>query len=233
VLVSDNGNVEVADIDFSKKEVSAVPTSRNGSSTNVDFEAGVYNLVFVKLKDNINLEEGVKRLNSTLSSSKLGVRAVTWKKASGFIGSMATIIKGALFLFVAFLFFVAIIIIVNTLTMAAIERTTEIGMMRAIGARKTMITGMFIGETSILSGLFGGIGLVVGIAIVQLMPLFNITSENDIVQLLFGGDTFHPFLSIGDILVVIFELMVVTLITVIYPVMVAINITPLDAIARD
>ncbi len=225
LIVADKGSTDISGINFKRK-------SAPGKKA-VDLEAGTYNLVLVKFTEGVSMDEGVARLNKSLGSANLGVRAVTWKKASGFIGSMATIIKGALFLFVTFLFFVAIIIIVNTLTMAALERTTEIGMMRAIGARKSFISGMFLGETAILSGLFGGTGIIVGIIAVKITPLLKITSDNDLVQLLFGGDTFHPYLSTADIAVVVMELVLVTFITVIYPVRVAKNITPLDAIARD
>ncbi len=225
-FVTDTGPSDISGISFKRKE-------KPKSTAPVDIEAGAYNLVLVKLKDGVSLERGLSRLNKTLNATDLGVRAVTWKKASGFIGSMATLIKGALFLFVAFLFFVAIIIIVNTLTMAALERTTEIGMMRAIGARKGFISGMFLGETAILSGLFGGAGIIAGIIVVNIIPLLRITSSNDLVQLLYGGDTFMPYLSAGDIILVVFELVLVTFITVIYPIKVAKSITPLDAIARD
>jgi putative ABC transport system permease protein len=132
-----------------------------------------------------------------------------------------------------FLFFVAIIIIVNTLSMAALERTSEIGMMRAVGAKKGFISNMFVGETAILSGVFGGAGIVTGIIAVKLLTLAHITSDNDMIQLLFGGDTFRPFLSGGDIGVAIFQLAIVTGIAVLYPLKVARGITPLDAISRD
>jgi len=225
-LVADTGKSDVSGISFKRREL---PKTSEG----VDLEAGAYNLVLVRLKDGISLNRGLAKLNRSLGATNLGVRATTWKKASGFIGSMATIIKGALVIFVMFLFLVAIIIIVNTLTMAALERTTEIGMMRAIGARKGFIGGMFIGETAILSGLFGGLGIIIGIIAVNIAPLLHITSSNDVVQLLFGGDTFMPYLSAGDILIVMGELLLVTVITALYPVRVAKSITPLDAISRD
>ncbi len=225
-LVADTGKSDISGISFKRKEL---PKTSEG----VDLEAGAYNLVLIRLRDGVSLNKGLARLNRSLSAANLGVRATTWKSASGFIGSMATIIKGALVIFVMFLFLVAIIIIVNTLTMAALERTTEIGMMRAIGARKGFIGSMFLGETAILSGLFGGLGVVTGIIMVNIAPLFRITSDNDLVQLLFGGDTFAPYLSAGDILLVLCELLLVTFITVIYPVKVAKGITPLDAISRD
>ena len=199
----------------------------------VDIEAGAYNVIFVKLKEKISIGDGLKKINSILKEKNLGARAVSWKKAFGLIGSMATIIKGALFGFVMVLFVVAIIIIINTLTMAALERTSEIGMMRAVGARRGFISSMFLGETAILSFIFGGFGIIFGIIAVNIIPIFNITSNNDMVQLLFGGDKFSPTLSPYVIIITIFQLILVTFIAVIYPVIVARSIKPLDAIVRD
>jgi ABC-type lipoprotein release transport system permease subunit len=198
-----------------------------------DLDAGTYNMVLVLLKDHGNLDRILPDLNKTLKEKQLGVRAVSWKKATGMIGSMTVIIKGSLFVFVMFLFLVAIIVIVNTLSMAALERTPEIGMMRAIGARKSFISRMFIGETATLSFFFGGLGILTGFVIINIVSLFDIKSSNDMVQLLFGGDTFNPFLSAGDIAVVVVQLAIVTVIAMIYPMSIARKITPLDAISRE
>lgn len=202
-------------------------------SSDADKEAGAYNVVFVKLKKGISLDEGLNKINRDLKENNLKSRAVSWKKAFGFLGSMAILIKGTLMGFVMLIFFVAVIIIVNTLTMAAIERTTEIGMMRAIGATKSFIGTMFLGETGILTVIFGGGGIIAGIIIVKIIPLFSITSKNDMVQLLFGGDSLFPVLSVSDIFVTIVQLLFVTTIAVIYPIKIAKGITPLEAIARD
>ena len=105
--------------------------------------------------------------------------------------------------------------------------------MRAIGAHRSFISGMFFGETAVLSGVFGGLGIVAGVIIVKITPLLSFTTDNDFVQLIYGGDTFQPFLSAGDIATVIAELAVVTIVTAIYPVKVANSITPLDAISRE
>jgi putative ABC transport system permease protein len=199
----------------------------------VDVDAGAYNMVLVFFKHDVAPEKALSDLNAALSAAKLDVRAVGWKKAIGPLGNMAMLIKGALFVFVMFLFFVAIIIIVNTLSMAALERTSEIGMMRAVGARKGFISNMFFGETAMLSFVFGGAGIIMGIITVKILTLSHITSDNDMIQLLFGGDTFRPFLSGGDIVVAIIQLAIVTGIAVLYPLKVARGITPLDAISRD
>jgi len=204
-----------------------------GEPRTVDVDDGTYNMVMVFLKDGTSLEQGAKQLDADLKAAKLNARAVTWKKAFGVIGSMAALIKGSLFVFVMFLFFVAIIIIVNTLSMAALERTSEIGMMRAIGARKGFIGVMFFWETAMLSIFFGGIGIFTGIIAVNIITACHITSQNDIVQLLYGGDTFAPLLTVPDIGMAIVQLALVTLIAMIYPTRVAQSITPLDAVVRE
>lgn len=198
-----------------------------------DLDAGAYNLVFVKLKKGVKLDNALKTLNESLKKENLGVRAISWKKAIGTIGSMAVLIKGSLFVFVMFLFFVAIIIIVNTLSMAAIERTSEIGMMRAVGARKGFIGNMFLAETGILSFVFGGAGIIAGIIIIKILQILHFTTSNDMVQLLYGGDTFNPMFSFGDLGLAIFQLVLVTVIAVAYPLKVAGGIKPLDAISRE
>ncbi|NLE01077.1 MAG: FtsX-like permease family protein, partial [Fibrobacter sp.] len=199
----------------------------------VDVDRGSYNMVLIRTKKSVNPDKMLSKLNDELKKSNLGVRAVPWKKALGTIGSMAALVKASLFSFVMMLFVVAIIIIINTLSMAALERTSEIGMMRAVGAHKNFIITMFIGETGLLSFAFGGSGIVVGMIIIKFISLLHITSDNDIVQLLYGGTTFNPFLNASDVMLVILQLALVTLLAVIYPVKVASSITPLDAISRD
>ena len=196
-------------------------------------EDGVYNAVFIKLNDGVAYKGALADLNRALSEGKTEVRAVPWNKASGPMGGMALIRKSALFLFVTMLFCVAVIIIVNTLTMSALERASEIGMMRAIGAHKTFIGGMFLGETAILSAVFGGGGIIAGIAAVRIIPLLKITTANDMLQLLYGGNFFNPLLSLSDIGLTVFQLVAVTVIAALYPMRVAVKITPLDAISRD
>ncbi|PIU17981.1 MAG: hypothetical protein COT18_11465 [Elusimicrobia bacterium CG08_land_8_20_14_0_20_59_10] len=214
--------------DHKKVPVKAVPAAAAKTA-----EDGVYNLVFVKLKDGTDYKEALAGLNSALSAAGTGVRAVPWNKASGPIGSMALIIKSALFIFVMLLFCVAVIIIVNTLTMSALERVSELGMMRAVGAQKPFIAGMFLGETAILSAVFGGAGILAGIAAVKLIPLLRITTANDMLQLLYGGKFFNPLLSLPDIALTVLQLAAVTVIAALYPMRVASRITPLDAVTRD
>ncbi len=198
-----------------------------------DLDQGAYNLVLLLLKPGTRPDAALKELNALFEKEKLGVRAVTWKQSLGTLGSLASLIKSALFVFVSFLFVVAVIIIINTLSMAAMERTSEIGMMRAIGARKSFVTVMFLTETALLSLFFGGLGIVTGAVAVFVVSLFRITSTNDMLQLFFGGDTFRPLLTPGDFILALMQLALVTLAAVIYPLWLARRMTPLDAVSKE
>ncbi len=61
--------------------------------------------------------------------------------------------------------------ILTIMTMAVTERTAEIGLLRAIGARERQVLALFLGEAMILSALGGAMGLLAGIGIAQLIHL--------------------------------------------------------------
>ncbi len=52
--------------------------------------------------------------------------------------------------------------ILTIMTISVTERTTEVGLLRALGARKRQILWLFIGEAVILAALGGAVGLLVG-----------------------------------------------------------------------
>jgi putative ABC transport system permease protein len=58
--------------------------------------------------------------------------------------------------------------IFTIMTIAVRERTQEIGLLRAIGARRSRIAQLFVGEAMLLSAIGGVGGLAVGIGIVLL-----------------------------------------------------------------
>ena len=57
--------------------------------------------------------------------------------------------------------------ILTIMTMAVTERTAEIGLLRALGARERQIMTLFLGEAMVLSALGGLAGLALGVGIAQ------------------------------------------------------------------
>jgi putative ABC transport system permease protein len=61
--------------------------------------------------------------------------------------------------------------IATLMTIAVAERTNEIGLLKALGARERTILGIFLGEAAALAALGGLLGLALGIGIAQLAHL--------------------------------------------------------------
>jgi putative ABC transport system permease protein len=62
--------------------------------------------------------------------------------------------------------------IVTIMTIAVTERTNEIGLMVALGARRQTILGLFLGEAVALAAIGGVVGLLLGIGLAQLISIF-------------------------------------------------------------
>ena len=75
--------------------------------------------------------------------------------AVGAIGSISLLVGG--------------IGIITIMTISVNERTTEIGLLRALGAKQTQILSLFLGEAIVLSAVGGASGLLLGIGIAQLL----------------------------------------------------------------
>jgi putative ABC transport system permease protein len=61
--------------------------------------------------------------------------------------------------------------IVTIMTIAVTERTSEIGLLVALGARRRTILGLFLGEAIALSAIGGALGLLLGFGLAQLIHL--------------------------------------------------------------
>ena len=61
--------------------------------------------------------------------------------------------------------------IVTIMTIAVSERTSEIGLLVALGAPRNTILGLFLGEAVALSAIGGMVGLALGIGLAQLLHL--------------------------------------------------------------
>lgn len=227
-LVDDMG-AETASYD-----VEAMQQNTQRSDVEVDTEQGAYQFVTVRLTPGISLQEGAKQLERVLADAGAGVKVLTWKEATGAVGQFAGLAQGMLFVFVLFVFFVSAVVIANTLSMSAIERISEIGMMRAIGAGKGLIGRMFFAEIAVLSAIFGGLGILVGLGVVWGVTALQIpATDNQFVTMLVGGDVLRPLTTLTGFLSGIVQVAVVTALSGLYPVKVARTITPLEAISRD
>ncbi len=194
---------------------------------------GAYQVVLLRLNDGNKADEMIEKLNNIFKENNIDAKAISWKTSVGILGNMALFIKIALNMFIVFIFFVAIIVIMNTLSMAAMERVTELGMMRAIGAKKSFLRGMFVSETIFLSLFFGGIGILVGMGVLLIIGSLGLETTNEFLQIIYGGDVLKPIITLGDISLGLIELTLVSLVAMLYPLRLVKKVRPLDALGND
>jgi len=97
--------------------------------------------------------------------------AMTMGSALEQIGSVFSILRGVLVGIAAIALVVASIGIMNTMLMSVMERTHEIGVMKAIGAKSSDVLTLFLMESSIVSIVGGVVGCVLGVLLARIISL--------------------------------------------------------------
>lgn len=125
---------------------------------------------------------------------------------------------------------VAVLGMFNTLTISLIERTKEIGLMMALGARQTDMKKLFTLDATIISFTGAVIGVLIAIILGRIVNLIiNIGASNRGVT-----EPFEVFyVSFWSILLAIFITVVIGLLVVHYPAKRAEKINPIDALRRE
>jgi putative ABC transport system permease protein len=97
----------------------------------------------------------------------MGFRTISGAKWFASAKREVTLIAGGLNLFAMIALLVAAIGITNTLVTSVVERTKEIGILRAVGATRAQILGLFLLEGTMigLAGSLLGLGLARGLAV--------------------------------------------------------------------
>ena len=117
-----------------------------------------------------------------------------WSSMLGVVGSIRGIITGLFVLITALAIF-------NTMTMSVLERTGEIGVMRAMGLTGVGAVGLFVVEAATI-GLLGGIGgAVIGGAAAAWLEVHGVTLNEGLGDRVGGAfpmqNTFHANLTGG------------------------------------
>lgn len=114
----------------------------------------------------------------------------------------------------------------NTMTIALLERTNEIGIMKAIGASKRDIRSLFLVE-SVIIGFSGGLGgILIGIGATRIVnTIFNMFATR------FGGQALEVFHTpVWFILFILGFSFLIGFLTGVYPSRRAANLNPLAAL---
>ncbi len=201
--------------------------------TPAEINQGVVLNAAVMLKDGAKLDQTLAAINALSEQKKLGLKAVSWQTAAGMLGQIITVLRWVLLFSVGFIFLIAMVIINNAMMMATLQRAQMIGTLRAIGAQKSTVLGMVLIESLVLGVLFGGVGMLLGSAIVAALHSHGIAAPNDVAYFFFSGPRLLPDASAASLAVAIGLILFVTVVSTIIPAVLATRVSPLRAMQAD
>ena len=194
---------------------------------------GAWHFILATLNHPSQADKVINRLNEQFAEAGLNVRACGWKMAAY---SYSQTVEGIGFIFnllIIILAVVVFIIIMNTMTVSVIERTGEIGTMRAIGAEKRFVQKLFYTESVFLTLVSSVIGIILAFILMAVFNSLNITITNSIAKMILGGGLLHFSPTPQIIIVTIVIALAGSILSNVYPVSSALKITPLKALSKE
>lgn len=184
----------------------------------------------VILKDPKKQGETQTAIEAAMTANKLDIQVTDWQTAAGIVGQFIYVIRGVLYIAIFVIFLVALVIITNSMVMATMDRVTEIGTMRAIGAQRGYVTTMLLVETVVLGMVAGTMGALAGAGIVGLwMGTVGLPATTDILVFLFAGPRLYPTVALSNVVFAYVVVLVVSLLATMYPARLATRIQPVVA----
>jgi putative ABC transport system permease protein len=196
-------------------------------------DTGAWYFAMARLKNPRQAPVVIAELNVWFAKEGIDAVASDWKTAAGPFASSIDVVRIVFNIAIIIVAVVAIIIMMNTLVISVIERTGEIGTMRALGAQKGYVRRMFLVETLAIAVVFGLIGTVLAFGAVGVLNALHLTASNPFLKILFAGSVLH--MSINPVSV-IWSLVLVGFVAVVahlYPVSLALKIEPVRAMQAE
>jgi putative ABC transport system permease protein len=201
----------------------AVPTHDGGS----------WYFLLARLKDSRQADAFIRETNAWLDAQGISARAGGWKTAAGPFVQSIDVVRTIFYIAILIVSIVSVIIIMNTLVISVIERTGEIGTMRALGAQKPFVWLMFLVETLTITIVFGLVGIALACGIEGVVNLFHVPAANFFTQMLFGGKVLRMVVKPASFLTTLLMVAGVGLVAHLYPVLVALKIPPVRAMQNE
>ena len=192
-------------------------------------DTGAWYFAMARLKNPAKAPAVIKSLNAWFASEGIEAQAADWKTAAGPFAASIDVVRIVFNIAIIIVAIVAVIIMTNTLVISVIERTGEIGTMRALGAPKGFVRRMFLFETLTIAVVFGLVGTLVAFGAIGIINAAHITATNPFLKILFAGNVLHPSVNAFSVVWSLLLVGIVAVVAHLYPVSLALKVQPVRA----
>jgi ABC-type antimicrobial peptide transport system permease subunit len=122
--------------------------------------------------------------------------------------------------------------IINTMLMAVLERIRELGVLMALGMKRSRIFLMIMLETIFLSIVGGPLGLLAGFVTISWLGKrgIDLTEYSEGLEAIGYSSVLYPALSYQDYGLIVAGVLITALVASVYPAWKAVRLNPVEAI---
>ncbi|MGI6393913.1 MAG: ABC transporter permease [bacterium] len=183
--------------------------------------------VSTRVKNPSKVDEANAKIMEKLGGFPFAVQ--DWKEMHKTTFKFLNLQKLIMFIILIFIILVASFGIITTLIMLVISKTREISILRALGAKRGAVAGIFIFDGFLigLAGTFVGALLAVVMSLTLSKINFPISKE------IYFFSTLPVEMSIGNFIAVISATMIISMAATLYPSLKATGITPVEGLRHE
>jgi len=184
--------------------------------------------IYIKVKDGYNIQE-VKRL---LITALPGFSVETWDEIDPTMGMLNELMAAMMYLFMIIILLALGFGVVNTMQMAVLERTRELGMLAAVGMMRGKIFRMIMLETILLTSTGAVFGMAVSAVLINWTGSagINLSSFAQGLEAAGFSAVIYPYLDFTFFTGVAVLVVVTAMIAAIVPARRATKLNPVEAI---
>ena len=184
--------------------------------------------VEIRLDDMFAAPEEGERLR--VASGRQDLRANNWIDLNRNLFTWMKLEKTVMFVILALIVLVAAFNIVSTLFMVVLEKRRDIGVLKSLGASRTLVLQVFLLEGLLIGGIGTAAGMVLGGALIEILrryPFIRLPGDVYFIEKL----PVKP--EVGDFAAVILAALLLCLAAALYPAWRASRLEPVEAIRRQ
>ena len=157
----------------------------------LDIDLGTASAIYIWVHDPFNMDSFMKKMRAGLAKEAPSTFIESWKEINGRLLGVLQVEKNMQFFLLIFIVLVAAFSITNTLITTVIQKTKEIGLLKAMGASSGTVMRIFILQ-GFFVGLIGtGAGVILGSLVVQYRMLILRTLRVVTGQEIFPAEMYY------------------------------------------
>ncbi|MCF7929382.1 MAG: FtsX-like permease family protein [Spirochaetales bacterium] len=195
-------------------------------------DSGAWNFLLISLENRSASDQVAAGLAGAGYTEEAGYLLRNWRSSVGGNAQLAWYLQVVFNIGLLFVSLGAAIIATNSLLLSVLERTGEIGTLRAVGATRGRIALMVFVETLLIVVGSAAVGILLGWVGVLWLNGSELVLDNRYVNILFGGKPVQGQVSVSAVVFHLGAACLLAGVSMLYPIRYATKISPVQAMAE-